>query len=118
MEQCFEPYHARVSTIAIIGAFEGALLNFAARIAAVDRTFSPPKGKYKKHLEWAFSLAQQSSFGNLQMRARIPDLCLDVDHARRIRNLWMHNNGLFDSLYATDGISVQGRQPIIAPSSA
>jgi hypothetical protein len=115
MEDCFEPYHARVSLIAIIGAFEGALLTFARRIAAADKTFIPPKGKYKKHLEWAFSLVQQSIYGDLQMRARIPDLCLDVDHARRIRNLWMHNNGLFDFGYATDGISVQGRQPIIEP---
>lgn len=115
MEQCFEPYHARVSLIAIIGAFEGALLSFALRIAEVDQTFKPPKGKYKKHLEWAFSLVQQSSYGDAHMRERIPDLCLDVDHARRVRNVWMHNNGLFDSFYQEDGISVQGRPPIIAP---
>src|ERR1051326_951592 len=99
MEECFEPYHARVSLIAIIGAFEGALLSFARRIAAVSKNFNLPRGKYKKHLEWAFSVAQQSSYGDQQMQARIPDLCLDVDNARRIRNLWMHNNGLFDSVY-------------------
>ena len=114
MERCFEPYHARVSLIAIIGAFEGALLRFASRIAEVDKTFKAPKRKYKKHLEWAFSVVQQSSYGDKQMRERIPDLCLDVDHARRIRNLWMHNNGLFDPLYKEDGICVHGRPPIIA----
>jgi hypothetical protein len=114
MDDCFEPYHARVSLIAIISAFEGALLNFTQRLAAVIKTFTPPRDNYKKRLEWAFSLALQSTYGDPQMQARVPDLCLDVDHARRIRNLWMHNNGLFNPRYAKDGIPILGRQPIIA----
>ncbi|RJQ77155.1 MAG: hypothetical protein C4519_13860 [Desulfobacteraceae bacterium] len=47
------------------------------------------------------------------MRARIPELCLQVDHARRIRNLWMHNNGLINEKYGSDGISIDGKSPII-----
>jgi hypothetical protein len=113
MEQCFESYHARVSLIAVISAFEGALGNFGERLKLTGKISKPLNRNYKGKLEWAFSTAGQSIYGDQQMQARIPDLCLHIDHARRIRNLWMHKNGLFDSQYATDGIHIQGRQPII-----
>jgi hypothetical protein len=113
MERLFEPYHARVALIAVIGAFEGALRNFGERLVASGKIAKPPGWNYKRKLEWAFSIARQAAYGDQQMQARIPTLCLHVDHARRIRNLWMHNNGLFDSEYAEGGIQIPGQQPII-----
>ena len=56
MERCFEPYHARVSLIAIIGAFEGALLRFASRIAEVDKTFKAQRGNTRSILSGRFLL--------------------------------------------------------------
>lgn len=113
MERCFGPYHARVALIAVIGAFEGALRNFGERLAATGRTSKALAHNYKMKLEWAFSVATQSAYGDQEMRERVPTLCLDVDHARRIRNLWMHNNGFFDSQYAEDYIRIPGHDPII-----
>jgi len=47
------------------------------------------------------------------MQTRIPELCLQVDHARRIRNLWMHNNGLLNERYESDCIYVPGKTAIL-----
>ena len=117
MRDLFEPYLARVALISIIGVFEGALRNFLERLCATGMLSGQPPGSYKKKLEWTFPIALQSTYGGIAMTSRIPDLCLHVDHARRIRNLWMHNNGLFDDGYA-DAIPVGDRPPIIDPSFA
>ena len=115
MDSYFEPYHARVCLIAVISIFEGALRNFVERLIETNKINKRPKSNYKARLEWAFKMALQSTYGTKSMLARTPDLCMQVDHARRIRNLWMHNNGLFDAEYSK-GISVSGRSPIIDPS--
>lgn len=112
MSSYFEPYHARVSLISIISIFEGALSNIVERLVSAGKMLEPRKTNYKARLEWAFSMALQSTYASA---SRIPDLCLYVDHARRIRNIWMHNNGLFDSGYE-DSISIPGRTPIIDPA--
>lgn len=112
MNDYFEPYHARVSLISIISIFEGALANFIDRLVVTKKMVKPRKSNYKARLEWAFDMSLQSKYANV---SRIPYLCLDIDHARRIRNLWMHNNGLFDKGYE-DCISVSGHTPIIDPS--
>jgi len=103
-----------VSLISVIGLFEGALQNFVSRLLETHSLIKAPCKTYKGRLEWAFEIARQSKYGNQAMQARIPDICLDVDHARRIRNLWMHNNGLLDDGYS-DAIPVPGRTPILDP---
>jgi len=115
MKSYFEPYHARVCLISVISLFEGALKNFIERLYKTRKINRRPKNNYKRRLEWAFEMALKSDYGSKAMIARIPDLCLHVDHARRIRNLWMHNNGLYDSGYEK-GISLSGRAPIIESS--
>jgi hypothetical protein len=50
------------------------------------------------------------------MQARLPDLCLQVDHARRIRNLFVHNNGLINEKYNSDCIPIPGKSSIIDDS--
>ena len=115
MELCFEAYHARVALIAVVSAFEAALKSFAERLAATGKVAKLKDG-YKDRLKWAFNVALKSTYGTPQMKARIPALCLHVDHARRIRNLWMHNNGLFDARYATDVVQVPGHKPIVVPT--
>ena len=49
-------------------------------------------------------------------KGKLPYICLDADHARRLRNLWLHNNGLLNELYGTDGIHVDGHSPIVIPA--
>lgn len=116
MTRYFDIYHARVSLISIVGIFEGCLQNLVARLTITHGIGKSVQDSYKGRLQWAFGIAAQSTYGNQTMHARIPDLCLDVDHARRIRNLWMHNNGLFNNRYESDAIQITGRVPKYDPA--
>lgn len=116
MESCFEPYHARICLISVISIFEGAIKNFIERLSKMGKISNNNAKKlsnYKKKLEWSFDMVLKSTYGTDTMRTRIPDLCLQVDHARRIRNLWMHNNGILNKRYEEDSISLSGHIPII-----
>ena len=114
MGRMFTPYHARVTLIAIIGMFEAGLRNFIERLIEAGKINRCPGRNYKNRLEWAFSIAARSDYGTNEMHRRIPNICLDVDHARRLRNLWIHNNGLFDDGYA-DCIVIRNKNPILKP---
>lgn len=96
--------------IAVVSAFEAALGGFQG--ALTGRT---PWG-HKKKLEWAFDIVLESLDAPDDEPDGVVRLCLDVDHARRIRNLWMHNNGLFDDDYEGGAIRIRGCKPIIDPS--
>jgi hypothetical protein len=61
MELYFEPYHARVALIAVIGAFEGALRNFGEHLAGTGKMAQKLAWNYKKKLAWAFSVVWQSA---------------------------------------------------------
>jgi len=75
---------------------------------------------YGALLEWAFDFViprkeylydGPKDEERIKIIERVPELCLDVDHARRLRNVFMHNRGLFDKRYGTDAMEVPGRQP-------
>lgn len=117
-DEVFLSYLARTTIITIISFFEGCLSVFAARLKQKGKPYpskDPGRDSYKARLTWAFSMMQKSIYGNEEMRSGIPDLCLNVDHARRIRNLWVHNRGNFNERYATDTIPIPGREPTIHP---
>jgi len=113
MGNLFPAYHARIALISLISIFEGALSNFTERLVETHKILKPQRS-YKARLVWAFDVASQSTFGSDAMRNRITEICLHVDHARRLRNLWMHNNGLYDDEYEK-GIEVNGNPPVIEP---
>ena len=119
MDICFDPYHARVCLISVISTFEGALKNFIERLSESSKISGNKKRQlqhYKRKLMWAFDMVLAAPYGTSTMQARVPNLCLEADHGRRIRNLWMHNNGLFASFYETDAISVPGQPAILDPT--
>ena len=95
MRGVFSAYHSRVSVISIISIFEACLAAFVQRLVDRGKISDPGYQTYKGRLRWAFSIVLNSTYGDEPMQNRRPDLCLDIDHARRIRNLWMHNNGNF-----------------------
>jgi len=115
MQDVFLYYHARVALISLISNFEGSLKNFIDILVKKNKIQKPKKDNYKTRLKWAFNIANQSTYGNNNMQKRIPDLCLNVDHARRIRNLWMHDNGLFNERYGQDIINIDGKESQIDP---
>lgn len=117
MQQIFLCYHTWVALISLISIFEGALKNFIETLKTAGtipkKISKPKKDNYKSRLEWTFKIASQSEYGTNIMKNRIPNLCIQIDHARRIRNLWVHNRGFFDKGYQ-NAINVNGQQPIIS----
>ncbi len=114
MRAVFTPYHIRTCMLGIVSIFEAYLSNSIDRLVGTKKV-SVIKGGYKKRLEWVFPFILTSKYGNKSMQDRRPNLCLDIDHARRIRNLWMHNNGNFTILYKKDSIKIDNHEPIIVP---
>jgi hypothetical protein len=45
---------------------------------------------------------QGSKIGEVEIIAKIPALCLDADHARRLRNIIVHNQGCINDKYANN----------------
>lgn len=116
MESCFELCHARTCLISLISVFEAALKRFIGRLNETGHISNNQERHlkhYKKKLEWAFGIVSGSTYGTKSMQSRVSDLCLHVDHARRIRNVWMHNNGLLNKRYGSDCISISGKQSIV-----
>ncbi len=107
MEKLFIPFTVKIALIAIISIFESTLQGFREQLNISN------KGGYKRRLKWAFNLVQESILGAPDMTRSIPQLCLNVDHARRIRNLWLHNNGIINELYKTDGLTIDNNKPIV-----
>lgn len=126
MDKNFYFYHTRSSLLSLVSIFEVALRSFAARLNeekkhdSIFRGIDPENCGYKTLLKKAFDFAtsnKESLYGgaedneNKKKIQRVPDLCCDVDEARRLRNLFMHNHGLFDTIYGTDTIKVPDRLP-------
>lgn len=114
MGSVFTPYHIRTCILGIVSIFEAYLSNSIDRLVLKGK-IKEIADSYKKRLDWAFSIALNSTYGNAPMQNRLPQLCLDIDHARRIRNLWMHNNGNFTRRYKRDAIKILKHNPIIVP---
>jgi hypothetical protein len=116
MEKVFVPYQTRVCLVAMVNIFEVATRSFAK---CLEKAGSPPSildnpKHYINRLRWVFEKVAKSTFPDPKIQTRVPDLCLDVDHGRRLRNISVHNNGLFDDKYE-EGIEVAGRKPLIHP---
>jgi hypothetical protein len=111
METLFPSYHARVALVSLISIFESALVRFCERLKGLNISGCPSQNFYKARLQWAFNIANDSTT-MARSKSQLTDLCREVDHARRIRNLWMHNNGLFDENYEK-GIPIGGKIPIV-----
>jgi hypothetical protein len=116
MRSVFTPYHIRTCLVGIISIFEAYLADSIDRLIGKGKISSSTRARsYKGRLEWAFQIILNSKYGNAAMQNRRANLCLDIDHARRIRNLWMHNNGNFNRRYEDDAIMIPNHNPIIVP---
>jgi hypothetical protein len=69
-------------------------------------------------LAWAFDFADSNkeilydgarNVASKPMMDRLPDVCLDVDDARRLRNLFVHNRGLFNKTYEDGALKINRR---------
>ncbi len=115
MHSVFIPYHIRTCLLGIVSIFEGYLRNTTDRLVKKGLIPRLPD-TYKQRLKWAIDIVLTSNYGDSEMQKRCPKLCLDLDHARRIRNLWMHNNGNFNKRYKRDALAIAGHDAIVVPA--
>lgn len=118
MDENFRFYHTRSSLIALVSMFEVALRSFAARLNEkkddlVFKGIKPKNCGYRILLKRAFDfviLNKESLYRGINKEAinRLPEVCLDVDEARRLRNLFVHHRGLFHKSYEEQAIPING----------
>lgn len=123
MEEIFDSVQTRTSLIILVATFEAAL-RFFATVLNKKRDDSIFKGMnlefcgYGSLLDKVFAFVysnKESLFGEgkdeqtKKGRQRIPDLCLDVDDARRLRNLFLHDHGIFKEKYK-DALTIPGKK--------
>ena len=125
MEEIFDLVQARTSLIVLVSTFEAAIRSFVALLNNKKRDDSifkdmDPDCNYKPLLRTVFQFVhskKESLFGEgtdeqtKKGRQRVPDLCLDIDDARRLRNLFMHNRGIFNDKYKTDALTIPSKTP-------
>jgi hypothetical protein len=101
---------ARSCLVTMVSTFEVALGQFVECLDnSGHQTGIAGRAGYKACQGWAFTKVANSDWGTPAMQARIPDLCVHAEHGRRVRNLYMHNRGMFDTTYGTDVVPIQGR---------
>lgn len=108
MQDSFEFMHCRSSLLSMVAAFEIALQRFKERLWDLNRLGSKGptyvSAEYKPLLNWAFQQMKNTNAGSDEMRKRLPEVCGDVDNARRLRNLSLHNNNKYAQTYIDDVI--------------
>jgi hypothetical protein len=104
---------ARMGLVLVVSYFEPGLKRIMERITLLQKDLSNVPQHYKQKLKWSFDKVASSNYGSPTMQRRIPDLCSDIDHARRLRNLLMHNSGFFNQFYEDDALIVVGKSPMI-----
>lgn len=106
----FELIQARISLIYATSVFDDVLSKF---IQHLDEKGSHQKCRsfYRERILWAYKECLRcplSAVGNEETLARLPTTFGIIDNARRLRNLILHNHGLFDMRYETDAINSNG----------
>ena len=113
MPPYFEFYQSRISLTAIVSVFDDALDKFVIKLKNLGfsprfdgKEFDPKKNswKYKKRIEWAFSESKECTIGDVEAIKRLPKTFGIIDEARLLRNLLMHNHGIFNKNYEKDAI--------------
>ena len=111
----FEPIQARVSLVYVTSVFDDLLSRFIKYLT--DKGFPQncnASDNYRKRILWAYKECKRCplSVVNGETLERLPLTFGIIDDARRLRNLIVHNHGLFDQEYEnsairSDGIDVQ-----------
>lgn len=115
MASIFEFYQSRISLIAVVSVFEAALgdfIHYLNKNGYQQRLNSKElKGRgesYKTWIKWAYLEAQKCDIGDKKAIKRLPKTFGKIDNARRLRNLIIHNHGLFTERYEKGAINFGG----------
>ncbi|MFA5974694.1 MAG: hypothetical protein WC859_00835 [Elusimicrobiota bacterium] len=113
MTSAFEIVHARNAILIMVSILEAAIVDF---LEVLGKTGHPQtvKNNYKARIIWSIPFVKRTDYGGANWNSRADNVCQDVDHARRIRNLLMHNNGTYAPRYSTDVITSLGTPKCLA----
>ncbi len=111
-EPYFEWIQSRISLISMVNVFEVALRNLVFHLRrkgfrqfqrkSIHRIF------YSELLKWACKQSLKCDIGNKETLESLPKTLGIIDNARRLRNLIVHNRGLFSDRYERDVIDSYG----------
>lgn len=108
----FEFFECRVLLIAMTNIFEATLSDLIDLLH--EKGYSQYTSKrerknmgYKQYIQWMSGLLKQvrrSDYGNEVALERVPETLGIIDNARRLRNLVVHNQALFDEFYEKNAV--------------
>ncbi len=108
----FEYYQTRFSLIAMVSVFQVALGNFIHHLNqnGHPQTLNGKKlkgrdEKCKPSIKWAYLETRKCDIGDKKAINRLPKTFGKIDNARRLRNLIVHNYGLFKKKYEENAIN-------------
>jgi len=106
LAKIFEWYQSRISLIAMENVFEAALSDFIHNLEQEGhpQTLDGNPKSYRTHIKWAYSQSKKCNVGDEKAIERLPTTFGKIDNARRLRNLIVHNHGLFTKRYEEDAI--------------
>ena len=112
MTQIFEVVQSRISLIAMVSVFEGAIRKFIYCLHQNEhpqslngKKLKAEKESYMTCIKWAYLVAKNSDIGDKEAIDRLPKTFGKIDNARRRRNLIVHSHGLFTEKYKEQAIN-------------
>jgi len=108
----FEPIQARVSLIYAVSVFDDLLSRFIKHLT--EKEFPQDCGAradYWRRIVWAYKECRRcplSIVADKKILERLPITFGIIDNARRLRNLMVHNHGLFNLEYESSAINSDG----------
>lgn len=121
MPPFFELYLSRLSLTTIVSVFDDALHKFVVKLEHLgnhlvleNEKFHEPH--YRQRIRWAFSESKQATIGDMEAIKRLSKTFGIIDEARRLRNLIVHNHGIFNKRYEEEvNKAFEGIEKIMHP---
>jgi hypothetical protein len=95
---------SRMCLVNLVAVFEAAVRQIHQRLKDCGHTGGLSNSYYKTLLKWAFGTVRNNPVGSGPAIGRLPGTCGDVDNARRLRNIVVHNNARYEERYKDDAI--------------
>jgi hypothetical protein len=117
----FELLQARYSLIGITSIFDDVLSNFVEELQSNGHSLKlnsqvlEKNPKYWKTLKWAYYESRKCTIGDQNAIDRLPKTFGIIDEARVLRNLIVHNHGIFDEGYKKQKIDSKEIERYINP---
>lgn len=117
----FELYLSRLSLTTIVSVFDDALDKFVTKLEHLGYHLPLEHGKklhkwHRQRIKWAFSESKEATIGDLEAVKRLSKTFGIVEEARRLRNLIVHNHGIFNKHYEEEvNKTFEGIEKIIHP---